>query len=225
MLTTEGNSLSARSAKLSGAGRAAASVGTSVAGAVIRKAASTLAAARHARFEGRKGTRATPRSKSERLRSSNHRGSVAGCIRYKRSSLAHRAYNTANIIAAPARQGRPRRRRPRAPPAARFAAERQARAPRPASCLPEKGRREHPRLPGRERARSTNPSLTGRWRAGTDRRAAIRGTAHREPAAAPAVPPGGVGLVAVPSKFSKKRKKPLSGVSTKEVVWPFSASR
>src|ERR1700756_4724214 len=127
MLTTEGNNFSARSAKLSGAGRAAASVGTSVAGAVIRKAASTLAATRHARFEGRKGTRATPRSKSERLLSSNHRGSVAGCVRYKRSSLAHRAKKPPNTTAAPARQGRPRRGRPRAPPAARFAAERQER--------------------------------------------------------------------------------------------------
>jgi hypothetical protein len=55
MLTTEGSSFSARSAKLSGAGRAAAGW-TSAAGAAIRKAATTLAAARHAKLDGRKGT-------------------------------------------------------------------------------------------------------------------------------------------------------------------------
>ena len=134
------------------------------------------------------------------------------------------ADSTANIIAAPARQGQLQRRRPPAPPAARFAAERQERAPRPASCLPETERREHPRSPGRERAPSTNPSLT--WQAARrDRSDAPRSGRRLIVNQPPPAVPGGVGLAAVPSKFSKKRKKPLSGVSTKEVVRPFSASR
>lgn len=225
MLTTEGSSFSARSAKLSGAGRAAAGW-TSVAGVAIRKAATTPAATRRTRLDGMKGTEVNSQKQQQTIGFfKRHRGSVAGYLRDRGEALRIPAYSTANIIVAPARQGQLRHRRPPAPLAATFAAELQGRAPRPASYLREKGRREHPRSPGRERAPSTNPSLPARRRAetrpGTDRRAAIRGTAHREPAVAP----GGVGLAAVPSKFSKKRKKPLSGVSTKEVLRPLSASR
>src|ERR1700741_532443 len=56
MLTTEGNSFSARSAKLSGAGRGAAGHDTRAAGATVRRAAIPPAAARRAKFERRDDT-------------------------------------------------------------------------------------------------------------------------------------------------------------------------
>src|SRR6516164_5854900 len=55
ILTTEGSSFAARSAKLSGAGRASTG-GTTAAVAAIRKTAAALAAARRARFVYGKGT-------------------------------------------------------------------------------------------------------------------------------------------------------------------------
>src|SRR5205085_719294 len=137
---------------------------------------------------------------------------LRACVRHSSTSLANSADNTANIIAAPARRGQPRRRPPPGRPAARFAAERQGRAPQPVSCPRETERREHPRSPGRERAPSTNPSSPARRRA-KDRRCGTRHAPHREPAVGPGAP-----LPGAPSKFSKKRKKPLSGVSTKDVV-------
>src|SRR6516165_1938677 len=53
MFTTDGSSLSARSAKLSGAGRAAAGRGKTTAGTTIRAAVSALAAARQKRDDTR----------------------------------------------------------------------------------------------------------------------------------------------------------------------------
>src|SRR5689334_20308924 len=55
MLTTEGSSFAARSAKLSGAGRASTDRGRA-AEAAIRNTATAPAAARRAKFEYRKGT-------------------------------------------------------------------------------------------------------------------------------------------------------------------------
>ena len=92
-----------------------------------------------ARFEGRDDTRVNSSgAKADGCFRPIIGASVAGCIRdYERSRRASQRVSVrADIIAAPARRGRPRRRRPPAPPAARFAAEPQERAPRPASCLP-----------------------------------------------------------------------------------------
>jgi hypothetical protein len=64
MLTTDGSSFAARSAKLSGAGRATAGLDARVAGATTRKAATTLATAREARFEERDDTRVNSSERS-----------------------------------------------------------------------------------------------------------------------------------------------------------------
>src|SRR5215469_3504543 len=56
MLTTEGRSFSARSAKLSGAGRADAAHDARATGATISRAISLPAAARRAKLEGRDDT-------------------------------------------------------------------------------------------------------------------------------------------------------------------------
>jgi hypothetical protein len=56
MLTTEGSSFAARSAKLSGAGRAAAGLENRDAWAMNRKAAATLATAQRAGIEERDDT-------------------------------------------------------------------------------------------------------------------------------------------------------------------------
>jgi len=98
-------------------------------------------------------------------------------------------------------------------------AEWQERALLPASSRPGKGHKESPRLPAPEQAPSTNPSSPRTWRAQAHRHAGIDNAAHFEPAV------GGALLAVAPSKFSKKRKKPVSGVSTNEVVRPFNASR
>src|SRR5215469_5071605 len=68
MLTTEGSSRAARSAKPSGAGRAEAGAVLRAAAAAKRKAASKLAAVRRARFDGRERTAVNsqePRQKTE----------------------------------------------------------------------------------------------------------------------------------------------------------------
>src|SRR6266436_1502117 len=117
----------------------------------------------------------------------------------------------ARVNGALSRRGRHLYTQPPALPAAAPAAEREQPVPPPASCLPGTARRAHPRLPGLGPTPSTNPSS-----------ARARPADHYgEPARAAggASPP-----VAAPG-FSKKRKKPLPGVSTNDVLRPLSASR
>src|SRR6266436_6770700 len=67
MLTTDGSNFAARSAKLSGAGRATAGLDATVAGATTRKAATTLATARGASFEDRDDTKVNSSGKKRMI--------------------------------------------------------------------------------------------------------------------------------------------------------------
>src|SRR5271167_2930754 len=74
MLTTEGSSLAARSAKLSGAGRAIAGRLTTIAGKANRDAATALTATRRTKVEARHDTGSTPRGEPRSLVLDDHSG-------------------------------------------------------------------------------------------------------------------------------------------------------
>src|SRR6266481_196832 len=213
MLTTEGRSFSARSAKLSGAVRAATDPEARDAAATISKGASAPTT-RWTKFDGWDDTGSNSSRQSRIIFSTDRSVPFRLALRlWEKPVVGNRnADRGPGVSGALPRRERHRCTLPPALPTAAPVAEREQPAPPPASCLPGTARRARPRSPGLGPVPSTNPS-SARARPAGD---------YGEPARAAA---GGASPPVAAPGFSKKRKKPLPGVSTNDVLRPLSASR